>query len=146
MICFGLGWRALQECSCLLATNFKTLSGQSASCHCWLLGDIGAVKNKTGHFIWIVNCDGWLARRPTYKGISCSFLGAANAMSAASGDNSEGAEKHSGTASSARSLIMSGNRIDSRDLFTNEREIIISHGEESYRLRLTSQNKLILTK
>jgi len=41
---------------------------------------------------------------------------------------------------------MNGNRIDSRDLFSNEREIIISHGEEAYRLRLTSQNKLILTK
>ena len=27
-----------------------------------------------------------------------------------------------------------------------EREIIIAHGEDTYRLRLTSQNKLILTK
>ena len=42
--------------------------------------------------------------------------------------------------------MMRGNRIDSRELFTAEREIIIAHGEESYRLRLTSQNKLILTK
>ena len=41
---------------------------------------------------------------------------------------------------------MSGNRLDSRELFATEREIIIVHGEESYRLRLTSQNKLILTK
>jgi len=41
---------------------------------------------------------------------------------------------------------MRGNRIDSRELFTAEREIIIAHGEENYRLRLTSQNKLILTK
>jgi hemin uptake protein HemP len=41
---------------------------------------------------------------------------------------------------------MSGNRLDSRDLFATEREIIISHGEDNYRLRLTSQNKLILTK
>ena len=31
-------------------------------------------------------------------------------------------------------------------LFADEREIIIAHGEETYRLRLTSQNKLILTK
>jgi hemin uptake protein HemP len=46
----------------------------------------------------------------------------------------------------ARSVVMSGNRLDSRDLFANEREIIIAHGEENYRLRLTSQNKLILTK
>jgi hemin uptake protein HemP len=57
------------------------------------------------------------------------------------------AGKHAGTASPAtRSLIMSGNRIDSRDLFSTEREIMIVHGEEAYRLRLTSQNKLILTK
>ncbi|MEH2543429.1 hemin uptake protein HemP [Bradyrhizobium sp. AZCC 2262] len=41
---------------------------------------------------------------------------------------------------------MNGSRIDSRELFASEREIIISHGEENYRLRLTSQNKLILTK
>jgi hemin uptake protein HemP len=41
---------------------------------------------------------------------------------------------------------MQGNRIDSRALFAAEREIIINHGEDSYRLRLTSQNKLILTK
>ncbi len=58
-----------------------------------------------------------------------------------------GAGKHAGAASPAtRSLIMSGNRIDSRDLFSAEREIMIVHGEEAYRLRLTSQNKLILTK
>ena len=41
---------------------------------------------------------------------------------------------------------MSGNRIDSRELFATEREIIIAHGGDNYRLRLTSQNKLILTK
>lgn len=41
---------------------------------------------------------------------------------------------------------MSGNRIDSRELFAGDREIIIVHGEDHYRLRLTSQNKLILTK
>jgi hemin uptake protein HemP len=45
-----------------------------------------------------------------------------------------------------RTLMMRGNRIDSRELFAAEREIIIAHGAESYRLRLTSQNKLILTK
>jgi len=50
------------------------------------------------------------------------------------------------SAPAARSVAMSGNRIESRALFSAEREIIIVHGEESYRLRLTSQNKLILTK
>jgi hemin uptake protein HemP len=65
-------------------------------------------------------------------------------MSATTGDN---ARTPAGTAASTtRSLAISGNRIDSRELFASEREIIIAHGEENYRLRLTSQNKLILTK
>ena len=42
--------------------------------------------------------------------------------------------------------MINGNRIDSRELFSTEREIIIAHGADTYRLRLTSQNKLILTK
>jgi hemin uptake protein HemP len=49
-------------------------------------------------------------------------------------------------APTARSVTMRGNRIDSRELFAAERGIIIAHGEDNYRLRLTSQNKLILTK
>jgi hemin uptake protein HemP len=46
----------------------------------------------------------------------------------------------------ARSVVVTGNRLDSRELFAADREIIIAHGEDNYRLRLTSQNKLILTK
>ena len=46
----------------------------------------------------------------------------------------------------ARSVMMRGNRFDSRDIFQSAREIIIAHGEDTYRLRLTAQNKLILTK
>lgn len=49
-------------------------------------------------------------------------------------------------APTTRSIVMNGNRLDSRELFAVEREIIIAHGEDKYRLRLTSQNKLILTK
>jgi len=64
-------------------------------------------------------------------------------MSATSGDN---ARTQAGPASTTRSLAISGNRLDSRELFATEREIIIAHGEDNYRLRLTSQNKLILTK
>jgi hemin uptake protein HemP len=64
-------------------------------------------------------------------------------MSAASGDDTERA---GATPAATRSLAVTGNRIDSRELFLNERELIITHGEEAYRLRLTSQNKLILTK
>jgi hemin uptake protein HemP len=46
----------------------------------------------------------------------------------------------------ARSIVLSDNCIDSRDLFVTTREIGISHAGETYRLRLTAQNKLILTK
>jgi hemin uptake protein HemP len=37
-------------------------------------------------------------------------------------------------------------RISSRDLLAGHREIVIEHGREEYRLRLTGTNKLILTK
>jgi hemin uptake protein HemP len=50
------------------------------------------------------------------------------------------------TAAAARSIALTGNRIESSDLFAATREITIAHGAEIYRLRLTSQNKLILTK
>nr|WP_244434802.1 hemin uptake protein HemP [Afipia sp. P52-10] len=46
----------------------------------------------------------------------------------------------------SRAVPLRGNRFDSRDIFQATREIIIAHGEETYRLRLTAQNKLILTK
>ena len=36
--------------------------------------------------------------------------------------------------------------IDSRELFQSERELRIRHGDDTYRLRLTALNKLILTK
>jgi hemin uptake protein HemP len=45
-----------------------------------------------------------------------------------------------------RAINISNGHIDSRDLFIGTREIIIGHGDERYRLRLTAQNKLILTK
>ena len=47
---------------------------------------------------------------------------------------------------SARKIDLMADRMDSRDLFVGTREIIIQHGADSYRLRLTAQNKLILTK
>jgi hemin uptake protein HemP len=43
-------------------------------------------------------------------------------------------------------ISIAGHKIDSRDLFVGTREVIIHHGGDSYRLRLTGQNKLILTK
>jgi hemin uptake protein HemP len=45
-----------------------------------------------------------------------------------------------------RSILVRGNVMTSGELFSSGREILISHGSENYRLRLTSQNKLILTK
>ncbi|NWG32416.1 MAG: hemin uptake protein HemP [Rhodocyclaceae bacterium] len=36
--------------------------------------------------------------------------------------------------------------IASAELFAGRSEIVIAHGQETYRLRLTRQNKLILTK
>ncbi len=36
--------------------------------------------------------------------------------------------------------------LDSHILFSGSSEVVITHGAETYRLRLTRQNKLILTK
>ena len=36
--------------------------------------------------------------------------------------------------------------VSSRDLLAGHREVIIQHGTEHYRLRLTNSNKLILVK
>jgi hemin uptake protein HemP len=49
-------------------------------------------------------------------------------------------------ASPGRNISVVNDRIDSRDLFLGTREIVIAHGGDAYRLRLTAQNKLILTK
>ncbi len=45
-----------------------------------------------------------------------------------------------------RSVTLTNNRFDSSELFASAREITIAHSGEIYRLRLTAQNKLILTK
>lgn len=46
----------------------------------------------------------------------------------------------------SRQITVVGQRIDSRQIFIDGREITIVHGQDLYRLRLTAQNKLILTK
>lgn len=56
-----------------------------------------------------------------------------------------GNDRHN-VASPGRNISVLNDRIDSRDLFLGTREIIIAHGGDAYRLRLTAQNKLILTK
>lgn len=45
-----------------------------------------------------------------------------------------------------RHIALVDHRLDSRELFAFTREVTIAHGEDIYRLRLTAQNKLILTK
>ncbi len=45
-----------------------------------------------------------------------------------------------------RRLTLINNRLESRDLFVGTRDIVILHGADAYHLRLTAQNKLILTK
>jgi hemin uptake protein HemP len=68
-------------------------------------------------------------------------------MNALADDKDDVAEPSaSGTSRPGRAIKIVEGRIDSRDLFVGTREIIIGHGDESYRLRLTAQNKLILTK
>jgi hemin uptake protein HemP len=50
------------------------------------------------------------------------------------------------TGGGSREIPLRDNRIDSGDLFVGTREITIVHGDETYRLRATAQNKLIMTK
>jgi hemin uptake protein HemP len=45
-----------------------------------------------------------------------------------------------------RQVSITNDRLDSRELFVGTREITILHGGDAYHLRLTAQNKLILTK
>jgi hemin uptake protein HemP len=45
-----------------------------------------------------------------------------------------------------RTITVIDNRLDSNEIFAGTREITIAHGAQTYRLRLTGQNKLILTK
>jgi hemin uptake protein HemP len=57
-----------------------------------------------------------------------------------------GSENARTTSATARHVSITNNRLDSRDLFVGTREITILHGGDAYHLRLTAQNKLILTK
>jgi hemin uptake protein HemP len=45
-----------------------------------------------------------------------------------------------------RQVQVRDGEIDSQELFQREREVKIRHGDQTYRLRLTGLNKLILTK
>jgi len=69
-------------------------------------------------------------------------------MNSGSQKDNEGNRRESSEtiSASARRVAVADHQIDSRDLFIGTREITIAHGEDVYRLRLTAQNKLILTK
>ncbi|WP_245350763.1 hemin uptake protein HemP [Bradyrhizobium sp. UFLA03-84] len=115
----------------------------------WLRAGNKSVKNAAPLFISIVKCSRWNAPSPACTSKHCLKIRrrSTTRMSATSGDKFGAAEKQVVSVSdAAKTLVMRGNRLDSRELFSAEREIIIVHGEEHYRLRLTSQNKLILTK
>jgi len=64
------------------------------------------------------------------------------------GDNDDGdpGRRRPAVRSITRTIPVIDDHIDSRELFIGTREIVIAHGGKSYRLRLTAQNKLILTK
>jgi len=148
----------------LLAANFRNASDPPASCQNWLRPGTEVVKNAMAEFTSIVNLlrlECVTLRLYKIGRLNCSGH-SKREMAATSGDDTGERGKHAGKPSVAtpsvakpsvakpsvatRNIAMRGNRIDSRDLFSAEREIVIAHGEESYRLRLTSQNKLILTK
>ncbi len=65
---------------------------------------------------------------------------------AADQDDPSNPEDARSVATRHRQIPLLDGRVDSRDLFVGTREITIAHGEDVYRLRLTAQNKLILTK
>ena len=69
-------------------------------------------------------------------------------MTPANSEEDEGRaeQEHPAVPKMVRNIPVVDDRIESRDVFIGTREIIISHGGEAYRLRLTMQNKLILTK
>jgi hemin uptake protein HemP len=67
----------------------------------------------------------------------------------ASADEEERRSKTAGEGISEageRRVTIVNNRVDSKDLFLRTRSVVIVHGSETYQLRLTARNKLILTK
>jgi hemin uptake protein HemP len=59
---------------------------------------------------------------------------------------SSGHQASGSNAPTARVVEIINNVVASDELLKDTREIVIRHGEDAYRLRLTAQNKLILTK
>jgi hemin uptake protein HemP len=61
-------------------------------------------------------------------------------------DNPSDSVRMRGSAAPQRQVEVRDGEIDSQELFQREREVNIRHGDQTYRLRLTGLNKLILTK
>jgi hemin uptake protein HemP len=66
-------------------------------------------------------------------------------MSAGEDDRRPEGLRRAAPAIERRIPIVDG-RVHSRDLFAGARAIAIIHGDETYQLRITAQNKLLLTK
>jgi hemin uptake protein HemP len=60
--------------------------------------------------------------------------------------NSKDSANKQETIGRLRQVSVKDGEIDSRELFQSDRELHIRHGDDTYRLRLTGLNKLILTK
>ena len=67
-------------------------------------------------------------------------------MSAGSGEGEEKNVNQDETAVETAARQASLPRLRSSELLSGSREAIIEHGQDQYRLRLTSNGKLILTK
>jgi hemin uptake protein HemP len=65
-------------------------------------------------------------------------------------EQSESGKRHEVKATDAalqrRTVHVSKGRITSGELFGTTRQLVIVHGDDAYTLRITAQNKLILTK
>jgi hemin uptake protein HemP len=64
-------------------------------------------------------------------------------------EQSESGKRHEVKATDAvqrRTVHVSKGRITSGELFGATRQLVIVHGDDAYTLRITAQNKLILTK
>jgi hemin uptake protein HemP len=61
-------------------------------------------------------------------------------------DNPSDSVRMRGSVAPQRQIEVRDGEIDSQELFQREREVKIRHGDQTYRLRLTGLNKLILTK
>jgi hemin uptake protein HemP len=98
-------------------------------------------------FTLIVICSGWFETARTCKEVLSAPDRSGGRMTEISRTKHKDLKGHGDTPPvRERTIAMRGNMLDSKELFSGSRELIIAHGSESYRLRLTSQNKLILTK